>query len=78
MILKGHKTPEERLNRIISDISRYMNYLGMISLGMISLGMAGGQYEIKFLPYSKSYDEHPFWLINKLEYIKNMVNKGLS
>ena len=72
MILKGHKTPDERLNRIISDISRYMNYLGMISLGM-----AGGQYEIKFLPYSKSYDEHPFWLINKLEYIKNMLNKGL-
>ena len=50
-----------------------MNYLGMVSIGM-----AGGQYEIKFLPYSKSYDEHPFWLINKLEYIKNMVNKGLS
>ena len=41
-------------------------------------GLGGGQYALKFLPLSHSYDEHPFWLMNKIEFIKNIMNKALS
>ena len=55
------------------DISKYMNYLGIVSYGM-----SGHCYEIKFLPLSKSYDDHPYWLIEKLEFIKEKVNTAMS
>ncbi|WP_394290188.1 hypothetical protein [Fusobacterium necrophorum] len=35
--------------------------------------MAG--FSIAFLPLSKGYDEHPYWLMKKLEFILRMVNK---
>ena len=34
----------------------------------------GGGYEIKHLPLNKSIDDHPYWLIMKLTYIKDRIN----
>ena len=69
MLFKRQKTPDTKLLKIMRDISKYMNYLGIVSYGM-----SGHCYEIKFLPLSKSYDDHPYWLIEKLEFIKEKVN----
>ena len=33
----------------------------------------GGSYEIRHLPLSKSIDEHPYWQIVKLKYIKDRL-----
>ena len=73
MMFKGQKTPDKDILEVIDDIMKYMNYLGLISLGM-----AGGEYEIKFLPLSKSFDEHPYWIITKLVYIKGKINHGMK
>ena len=34
----------------------------------------GGSYEIRHLPLSRSMDEHPYWMIVKLKYIKDRLN----
>ena len=34
----------------------------------------GGSYEIRHLPLSKSIDQHPYWMIVKLKYIKDRLN----
>lgn len=34
-----------------------------------------GIYHLKFLPFSKGIDEHPYWLINKIEFLLNLINK---
>ncbi len=73
MLFKRQKTPDTKLLKIMRDISKYMNYLGIVSYGM-----SGHCYEIKFLPLSKSYDDHPYWLIEKLEFIKEKVNTAMS
>ncbi|WP_169305376.1 hypothetical protein [Sebaldella termitidis] len=39
-------------------------------------GMSG-RYILTFLPFSKSYDEHPYWLIEKLEFIEEVINKAI-
>lgn len=30
---------------------------------------------IKFLPLNKGYGEHPYWLIEKMNYILGIINK---
>ena len=37
-----------------------------------------GRYILTFLPFSKSYDEHPYWLIEKLEFIEEVINKAIE
>lgn len=32
-------------------------------------------FSIAFLPLSRGYDEHPYWLMKKLEFILRIVNK---
>ena len=73
MLFKRQKTPDTKLLKIMRDISKYMNYLGIVSYGR-----SGQCYEIKFWPLSKSYDDHPYWLIEKLEFIKEKVNTAMS
>ena len=65
-IVKGHETTEENLQKVISDIQKYTIYLGVAGMG--------GSYEIRHLPLSKSIDEHPYWQIVKLKYIKDRLN----
>jgi hypothetical protein len=36
-----------------------------------------GRYVLTFFPFSKSYDEHPYWLIDKLEFIEEVINKAI-
>jgi hypothetical protein len=40
-------------------------------------GMSG-IYELRFLPFSKGIDEHPYWLIEKINFILNMINRVKS
>lgn len=56
----------DKYSAIIADIHRYMSYID-------KKYMTG--FSINFLPLSKGYDEHPYWLIKKLEFILKMVNK---
>ncbi len=35
--------------------------------------MAG--FSLAYLPLGKGYDEHPYWLIRKMEFILGMINK---
>lgn len=60
--------PESTFNKYILfylDVNRYQRY--------IKSDMAGNLEII--LPYSKGYDEHPYWLIKKLEYIKSIIQR---
>ena len=50
----------------------------MVYLGIVSYGMAGTVYEIKHLPLGKSLDECPYWLVMKLNYIKDRLNIAKS
>ncbi|WP_288891566.1 hypothetical protein [uncultured Sneathia sp.] len=34
-----------------------------------------GSCNLQFLPLSRSYDEHPYWLIMKMEIILETINK---
>ena len=54
------------MQKVISDIQRYVIYLGVAGMG--------GSYEIRHLPLNKSIDEHPYWMIVKLKYIKDRLN----
>ena len=65
-MVKGHKTIDEKINSVIWDIRKYMVYLG--------IAVMGGAYEIRHLPLTKSIDEHPYWLITKLVYIRDRLN----
>ena len=55
------------LNKFKVDISRYNRYLR-------SEGFSGYPV-IAFLPYNKGYDEHPYWFIDKLEFIQSLIIK---
>ena len=65
-IVKGHETTDEGLQKVISDIQRYVIYFGIAGMS--------GSYEIRHLPLSRSIDEHPYWMIVKLKYIKDRLN----
>ena len=65
-MVKGHKTIDKKIELIILDIKKYLIYLGIA-------GMCGA-YEIRHLPRAKSIDEHPYWLITKLVYIRDRLN----
>lgn len=47
---------------LIADIHRYCGYFEPFSTGF------GVDFKIR-LPFSKGRDEHPYWLIEKIEYI---------
>lgn len=64
--MNGHETADEKLKIVILDIRKYMIYLGVVGMG--------GSFEIKHLPMEKSIDNHPYWLITKLKYIKDRLN----
>lgn len=72
-MFKNQKTPDVIIQEIIQDISRYLGYMGIVSMGL-----SGGEYALKFLPLSRAYDEHPFWLIKKIEFINSMINKAMA
>lgn len=55
------------LNKFKIDISRYNRYLRSDGFSRYPI--------IAFLPYSKGYDEHPYWLIDKLEFIQSIIIK---
>lgn len=60
--------PPASLNKYINfylDIQRYHRYFKGDFVGNLNI----------VLPYSKGYDEHPFWLITKLEYIRNIIQR---
>lgn len=64
---KGLRTANNKYIPFINDIHRYFRYYGGDSFN--------GRVFIRFLPYSKGYDEHPYWLIKKLETILEIVNR---
>jgi len=61
------KTPNKIYDLYIEDISRYMRYFRFDGFN--------GSCNLQFLPLSRSYDEHPYWLIMKLEIILEIINK---
>lgn len=67
MFLNGTRTPHEHYRILIRDISSYMRYFGFDGMS--------GIYDLKFLPFSKGIDEHPYWLIEKIQFILTIVNK---
>lgn len=67
MFVNGTKTPHIHYQVLIIDISNYMRYFRFDGMS--------GIYELRFLPFSKGIDEHPYWLIEKINFILNMINK---
>lgn len=60
--------PKDSLNKYLAfylDIQRYQRY--------IRGDFAGNLYIT--LPYAMGYDEHPYWLIFKLEYIRDIIQR---
>lgn len=66
------KATQEKLKRyeaVLLDLQKYRRYIGSDFFGNII---------ISFLPLGKGYGEHPFWLINKLEFIKEIFQRHAS
>lgn len=64
------RTEDKDLLSFINDVRLYWHLFGGNGF---SVGVA-----IKKLPYSKSYFEHPYWVISKMNYILDMINKVLN
>lgn len=67
MFINGTKTPHKHYQILITDISNYMKYYGFDGMS--------GMYELRYLPFAKGIDEHPYWLMEKIQFILNLVNK---
>lgn len=69
--MNNQRPATNRYEEIIGDINYYRySYLDVD-------GMTGG-YFIRFLPYNKGYAEHPYWLMEKIEFIRNCLNYARS
>lgn len=58
--------PIDTINKYFSfflDIQRYQRYIKSDFVGNLHI----------ILPYLMGYDDHPYWLIIKLEYIKDII-----
>ena len=70
--MRGHKTAnKEKYQKIINDIHRYNMYFE-------TKGMDGSYYYIHRLPLTLGYDEHPYGLIDKMNFILRVTNKTYS
>ncbi len=70
MIIVNNTRPsedEKELMNIYNDIYQYWNLFG-------SDGFSGN-ISLKYMPLNKGYFETPYWLINKINYILNIINK---
>ena len=67
--MNGQQTPDRSLQEVILDINNYLRYFRFDAMS--------GRYTLTFLPFSKSYDEHPYWLMEKLEFIGEIINKAI-
>nr|DAN60595.1 MAG TPA: hypothetical protein [Bacteriophage sp.]DAR26483.1 MAG TPA: hypothetical protein [Caudoviricetes sp.] len=63
-------SPHRAYRVLIRDIVQYMKYFGFDGMS--------GVYELKFLPFGKGIDEHPFWIMEKIHFILGLINKVKS
>ncbi|WP_068449146.1 hypothetical protein [Caviibacter abscessus] len=61
--MKGLRTQDINMQILMNDVTRYFSYFEPVPLGM-----GGLTYKIN-LPFSKGRDEHPYWLVEKIDFI---------
>ena len=70
--MRVHKAAnKDKYQKIINDIHRYNMYFE-------TKGMDSSYYYIHRLPLNLGYDDHPYWLIEKINFILRVTNKIYS
>lgn len=70
MYVRNLKTENRELQEVITDIYFTTRYFEVLPLSSM--------YVLSRLPLLKGYGEHPYWLIEKLEFILSIFNKTIK
>lgn len=70
MIIVNNTRPDEKEKKLIEIYKDIINYWNLFGSDGFS-----GRVSLKYMPYDKGLFELPYWLLYKINYILDLINK---